>query len=1523
MSVRQVHIIDALKDLVVNRRGTDFQYLATSLAKRRFPDLVASESGGDLGSDAYLFGFVTVEGKRVALAASLTAEYTKIRDDCVTIQDKQGLIDCVLFYTPKSRIRKTVMAWAKKLKSELGVDLEVITQTEIVETLREPDSSWICRDYLGLDFSDDPTLDELRGKLLDASRNSLAGWMREHGRHVLIEALVEPRLEQQAEERQSAEQLSLADLKQLVVARQDCVLLGKPGAGKTILLFQLADTVLKEVDAPIPILVSAASWANSGRTLLEFIASQTVVQAVGLNVIDLARLSQAGSVVFLINGWNEISQSRIEWITAQLREEMRAHPPPSLIVVTRYNGNRPSLTDEVAIEVLELTDESRAEIIKKRVGQERAPKLIEELESVAFLDELTKTPLFLSGAISYHERYGKFPETTFSALEGLVETAERQEPHRTALPRPPIRDQHRRYMAELAYRATDSGEVQLSRKSVREYLFDAAQQLKDEKQISEPPDQEELANALSDHHLLVDVSGADRALRFSHQQVQEWFAALYLWNRFFQAATLWSEAERSVLKSVINKRDWEQPLILLIEHLAHENVQKEKILELAMLTLPLDIIFACEILHFADCSHVAGSDPRIRDVILSCFKSPDDEIRQYGLAAMLASGSEEFSNVLWPLLENEDDQVRLRTYQLWQPFPVSCLGPQWKERIEKWAPERRAEFVWSVFMHDSDNVHFAKEFAEADPEPAVRVAGISALHWLGRMKELEGALVKSDEGTILALVEKGELGYLPTSIKRRLVPEIKDLLRREPNSRARAQILGVLMDVEDADCFAWIKEDLEKENVADWPRRVVEYANQVDPRWFASWMSSKIVAGTHFHSSWLKFLSSASDEDREKVIRHALELPSSAPNPYRFAFVGTLCRLPNIERILAEYFAYVARHVSGERLADGENERMRMLFAIACKADPNLLVDCILKNYLSPASDRIRVHVLRLLTQEREREGEDRSQRSGVKKSQLQADNLKLFQQMLREWCDAAINHDDPDGSFLAELASAIADLGEASDVDLFFRLIDRDVKRIEAAEAKRQEWVANGMGGPNPVPIHYAPQFLRAALSYEGKTEFLLLRLLQTTGFEGLAAGGLVRLSTGTEERERRFGRSFDAKAAVKARESRRISKDPHKTDALREHYRSLIRDRLAKLLDAFKARGGSPSTSIIGGDILGLLGPFSALANEKDLELVGHVLGLSSKNQWARVDALELLVQRGLVVPLDMALPLLRPVVEEVAAMRWADEQTRSLVRRTLCVLLLCDKSVGAVDFVKKHVALIGSAYALREFITTLGAVGNEAADTLLLELLVNESAAKSCTREIFEAMGWSAGDSVKKQLLDWFESPQKFISTVGSEQRDALESYSAACAAIATRDTSFKKALFAYCEKQLDGNQRGMLAAILLELGTEEAAYHGCFLILDDARSPIPGTLDRLLDKIFTEHKPTDENGSSYHVIQRASNRIRERLFEMATSDERRKKTALRLLISNENRRIQLGRPREEPRHPALFSKYPWPLPGMQAA
>jgi hypothetical protein len=73
---------------------------------------------------------------------------------------------------------------------------------------------------------------------------------------------------------------------------------------------------------------------------------------------------------------------------------------------------------------------------------------------------------------------------------------------------------------------------------------------------------------------------------------------------------------------------------------------------------------------------------------------------------------------------------------------------------------------------------------------------------------------------------------------------------------------------------------------------------------------------------------------------------------------------------------------------------------------------------------------------------------------------------------------------------------------------------------------------------------------------------------------------------------------------------------------------------------------------------------------------------------------------------------------------------------------------------------------------------------------------------------------------------------------------------------------------------------------------------------------------EHRAHLDSPNTFTLEPRSSNEIRAKLLEMATKDERRKKSALKLLAQIEEWRLEYGRPAGEPRHPAIDSGEPWP-------
>src|SRR5260370_16074849 len=105
MGVHRSEIERALDDLVSNEAGFVFQSLAVILAKKRWPDLVASERKWDLGLDAYAPASEGRGSPAMALACSLTASLEKLKSDVKRIHDTYPDVRTLIFYTPQKVTR--------------------------------------------------------------------------------------------------------------------------------------------------------------------------------------------------------------------------------------------------------------------------------------------------------------------------------------------------------------------------------------------------------------------------------------------------------------------------------------------------------------------------------------------------------------------------------------------------------------------------------------------------------------------------------------------------------------------------------------------------------------------------------------------------------------------------------------------------------------------------------------------------------------------------------------------------------------------------------------------------------------------------------------------------------------------------------------------------------------------------------------------------------------------------------------------------------------------------------------------------------------------------------------------------------------------------------------------------------------------------------------------------------------------------------------------------------------------------
>src|SRR4030095_10045671 len=144
-------------------------------------------------------------------------------------------------------------------------------------------------------------------------------------------------------------------------------------------------------NAGIAFIVELPAWTASRRPILEFIAGMPAFQAEGLTAGHLARVLQIEPLMFLLNGWNEVTESNSTHATDALRELEREFTSAGIIVATRTHHLTPPLPGALRLRLLRLRRAQRTASLASRLGS-KAADLRSRIDTDPSLDELTRTP---------------------------------------------------------------------------------------------------------------------------------------------------------------------------------------------------------------------------------------------------------------------------------------------------------------------------------------------------------------------------------------------------------------------------------------------------------------------------------------------------------------------------------------------------------------------------------------------------------------------------------------------------------------------------------------------------------------------------------------------------------------------------------------------------------------------------------------------------------------------------------------------------------------------------------------------------------------------------------------------------------------------------------------------------------------------------------------------------------------------------------------------------------------------------
>lgn len=728
MAILRTDIERALDELASQEEGMRFQGLAVVLGKKRWPELIARQRKKDLGLDAYAPASLTPEKIGKGLAASTTPTLKKISADAKTAKEKFPDLTTLLFVTPAKVGNADRKRWEQAIQKDYGLELHLIEREEIITLMMMPENASLRASFLHLDVDTEPQIAAIIDRIRSAADAVKQTWAGKPKGHPLID-LAAIRLDPDGAESRDVLLLEQIDLALSQSGR--IVLEGPAGRGKTTTLIQLAQ---RPRTAGTPFIVDLPAWTSSRRPILEYIAGMPPFQAEGLTAKDLARVQQAEPFLFLLNGWNEIAELSSAQANEALREIERDFPIAGIIVATRTHHFTPPLPGALRLRLLHLRRGQRAAYLAARLGATDT-HLRSRIETDPSLDELTRTPFILAEVVSLFEAGAPIPSTKIGLLAEVLRLQEQRDEHRNALQAGPIFDRQTDYLKALATEMTRRGAVALHDADARAVVAVVARELAARGQI-EPVGAPTVLATLTAHHVLERLDYPQTAFQFEHQQLQEYYAALDVRARLLDLQDDDHTGTCRFTADYVNEPAWDEPLRMiaetLVEPTADGDIDKRNIRagrKLVKMALAVDSVFAGELVQL--CSAAIRNE--VRTPVGECFRAihaiRDGSYRQYALAAMLASGTDDFSDIIVPLLSGQDRQTRLRTYRVWPDIQVSSVGPNWREQVRGWSEVARADFVSELLHHRVDDE--IATFAAEDNSIMVKKAAASGLMWAG------------------------------------------------------------------------------------------------------------------------------------------------------------------------------------------------------------------------------------------------------------------------------------------------------------------------------------------------------------------------------------------------------------------------------------------------------------------------------------------------------------------------------------------------------------------------------------------------------------------------------------------------------------------------------------------------------------------------------------------------------------------------------------------------------------------------
>ncbi|MGH8501738.1 MAG: NACHT domain-containing protein [Gammaproteobacteria bacterium] len=1253
---------------------------------------------------------------------------------------------------------------------------------------------------------------------------------------------------------------------------------GEAGLGKTVGLAQIAAKLAIRKSSPTPLLVPAPSWARSEQTLDRFLFDQFVGSG-GENASNMLRLMIAGEVAVFINGWNELAPEHVQRLAEQLVEVKLSAPGCPIVLSSRTKNGTDPLGPLTAFELAPLSTDARRAIVD-RLAPDKSEKLLTMIEHDSEVDRLSRIPLFLVPIIDALDRGSPVPRTRHEILEAAVVSIERAPDHASALGGTTRRRCFHAALGQVAFQLSQRGRTEASRGEAESWLANLA-----DNELTPAV----LLKILIQHHVL--QADAGDGIRFQHQYFQDWLCAHHLWQL---TTTL---DDDSVLARYLDDRRLSAAWALMVAALGTESAKSDAASianRLFRIVLDVDLRLAAEWLPLLQglVSPGGAADLKSR---LRRWLTQGGCASTLALRAVLSGQLADFADEFWPLLESDDQQVRLSTYRLLEPFPIEVLGSGWRSRVTAWPPERRAEFATEATVGNSkDPLTLAKDFASRDPSWLVRGTCLRHIAFYDPLAARHLCPPPTQEN-IDEFLEHGTLELLEPEIVVSYLPHLEALARSDPLDERGRRALNYLTDIDPRRVLDVYKRQLSGD-ISDFHQRrqIFELVSSHDRRWAAEWVLERLTLGQQVSDECGAVLQEFGDEELQVAAGRILQ--ACGRHTLANALIPFLSHgcVPIVRRCFDELFTLQWAHAESSH-ALNEKDRERLLdLQHASQYVPLMTLVQTAEERSNDFSDARSVGFLADLLSAAASHDPDMVPGAGT-------GDGRTLEALIRRLAGVILADEDEEGHRKAALARLVGLTHFSTLRDLLQQLVTAESTRVRQHFAERERGQRRGGGR-----FSHEHWYVSAVRQVAGPNEVMdLLNLFENDVFElevgeqlarlvgiplaGTTGGVLARVDwaavAATHAHVGELTQSTDAQAAAAAIERHLLQWETRTDPSPIYMSREITRARLAIMYARITGR--------LRADVL-LAVPLGANT-------------IYTVERWLRI-----LLHCGITIPSVVASRALDAWLAHVEAVCVERNQSMPLISSLLTALMFSDDLELAAERLQNTAARL-SQWTIRDLLAPLAASAVPKQLELLLQFfpISDGDSYEYEWARVVEFLSHRQKRRLLEALLREFKWP------TGLNQTSSVRvphSIAMPFLSIVQSDQSLRELVGVVVRFSSDSPKRDFARALLVALGDREAAMTSLELAMID---PQLRSFAEAAIRQARWYRNADDRRIPDRRAPQALTPVRRALLRFAYEGDRSARDWASRLLADIEAALEDGYPPDEPRHPDLQSGFAWPI------